>query len=68
MAWTTLALANPDLACALLHPGWVQTRMGGGNAPVTPAESIAGMRRVIAGLAPGAGGIFLDYQGQRVPW
>lgn len=68
MAWTTLALANADIPCAVLHPGWVQTRMGGSNAPVTPEDSIAGMRRVIAGLTTADSGAFLDYQGQRVPW
>ena len=68
MAWRTLALANRDLACAVLHPGWVQTRMGGANAPVQPEESIAGMRRVIDGLTPAQSGEFFDYQGNRVPW
>ena len=68
MAWRTLALANRELVCAVLHPGWVQTRMGGANAPVTPQESIAGMRRVIDGLGPQDSGEFFDYQGQRVPW
>lgn len=68
MAWKTLALAHRDLVCAVLHPGWVQTRMGGANAPVTPAESIAGMKRVIDGLTPNDSGEFFDYQGERVPW
>lgn len=68
MAWKTLALANPDLVCTMFHPGWVQTRMGGQNAPVTPEQSISGMMRVIAGLGPEASGQFFDYQGQRVPW
>lgn len=68
MAWRTLALANPDLTSAVLHPGWVQTRMGGANAPVTPAESIAGMRRVIEQLSPQDSGEFFDYRGERVPW
>jgi NAD(P)-dependent dehydrogenase (short-subunit alcohol dehydrogenase family) len=68
MAWRTLALANRDLTCTVLHPGWVQTRMGGSNAPVQPRESIAGMRRVIAGLTPEDSGEFFDYLGDRVPW
>ncbi len=68
MAWRTLALASPDLTSVVLHPGWVQTRMGGANAPVTPAESISGMRRVIERLTPADSGEFFDYQGQRVPW
>lgn len=68
MAWKTLALANPDLVCVPLHPGWVQTRMGGANAPITPEDSIAGMIKVIEGLTPAQSGEFFDYQGQPVPW
>jgi len=68
MAWRTLALANRDLTCAVLHPGWVQTRMGGANAPVQPHDSIAGMRQVIDGLTREQSGEFFDYQGNRVPW
>lgn len=68
MAWRTLALANPDLVCVPLHPGWVQTRMGGQSAPVTTEQSIAGMRQVIDGLTTAQSGKFFDYQGQSVPW
>jgi NAD(P)-dependent dehydrogenase (short-subunit alcohol dehydrogenase family) len=68
MAWKTLALANPDLICVPLHPGWVQTRMGGQSAPVTPEQSIAGMRRVIDGLTQQDSGKFFDFEGKSVPW
>jgi NAD(P)-dependent dehydrogenase (short-subunit alcohol dehydrogenase family) len=68
MAWRTLALANPDLVCVPLHPGWVQTRMGGSNAPVTPEQSIAGMRKVIDGLTAKDSGEFFDFEGKSVPW
>lgn len=68
MAWKTLALSNPDLAVAMLHPGWVQTRMGGDNAPVTPQQSIAGIRKVIDGLSAKDNGAFLVYEGNTVPW
>jgi NAD(P)-dependent dehydrogenase (short-subunit alcohol dehydrogenase family) len=69
-AWTSLAIDRRDsgVAFALLHPGWVQTRMGGANAPVAPQDSIAGMRRVIAGLAPSGRAPFFDYRGETVPW
>lgn len=67
-AWTSLAIDNPGLAFALLHPGWVQTRMGGASAPVSVADSVAGMMRVIEGLKPAGRAPFLDYQGQSVPW
>lgn len=68
MAWLTLALANPDLVCVPLHPGWVQTRMGGSSAPLTPEESIAGMRKVIDGLSIQDSGRFFDYRGQPIAW
>ena len=31
----------------LLHPGWVQTSMGGKNATVTIDDSVKGMLRII---------------------
>ena len=67
-AWRSLAVDNPDVVCAVLHPGWVQTRMGGPSAPLEPEESIAGMRRVIDSLAPEQSGGFFAYDGAEVPW
>ena len=67
MAWRTLALANPDLACATIHPGWVKTRMGGQSAPLEPSKSIASMRHVIADLAPGRAEL-INYDGAAIPW
>jgi hypothetical protein len=46
----------------------VQTDMGGPNAQVPVAESVAGMRRLIAGLRPEQSGAFLDYRGSAIPW
>ena len=67
-AWRSLAVDNPDVVCAVLHPGWVQTRMGGSSAPLGPEESIAGMRRVIDSLGPEQSGGFFAYDGADVPW
>ena len=67
-AWRSLAVDNPDVVCAVLHPGWVQTRMGGSSAPLEPQESIAGMRRVIDSLGPEQSGGFFGYDGAEVPW
>ena len=50
------------------HPGWVQTDMGGRGAPIKPPESIAGMRKVIAGAKPSDSGRFLNYDGASIPW
>ena len=68
MAWKSLAVDNPGVPCAVLHPGWVQTRMGGGSAPLSPEDSVAGMRRVIEGLGPEQSGGFFGYDGAEIPW
>ncbi|CAI8839472.1 SDR family oxidoreductase [Methylocaldum szegediense] len=52
----------------ILHPGWVKTDMGGSNAPTSPAESVAGLRRVIEDFKPGDSGRFLDFRGRELPW
>jgi len=67
-AWRSLAIDNPGVTCAVLHPGWVQTRMGGASAPLEPGQSIAGMRKVIEGLGPEQSGDFFAYDGTTVPW
>jgi NAD(P)-dependent dehydrogenase (short-subunit alcohol dehydrogenase family) len=67
-AWKSLAVDNPTVVCAVLHPGWVQTRMGGESAPLSPEDSVAGMRRVIEGLGPDQSGGFLAYDGAEIPW
>jgi NAD(P)-dependent dehydrogenase (short-subunit alcohol dehydrogenase family) len=68
-AWYALAQdLGPRVPIVLLHPGWVKTDMGGPNAQIPPAESVAGMRRVIATLAAGQTGAFLDHRGGAIPW
>lgn len=56
------------IAVAALHPGWVKTDMGGVNAPLEIADSVAGMAKVIAGLEAGKGARFVDYAGKALPW
>lgn len=70
MAWHSLAIeARPlGVAAAVINPGWVQTRMGGGNAPLTPEQSVAQMREVIAGLTLDRTGSFLHRDGSIIPW
>jgi NAD(P)-dependent dehydrogenase (short-subunit alcohol dehydrogenase family) len=69
-AWRSLAIDNRStgVVAAVLHPGWVQTRMGGESAPLEPKDSIAGMRRVIEGLGPDQSGGFFSYDGSPIPW
>ncbi|HEX5750202.1 MAG TPA: SDR family oxidoreductase [Archangium sp.] len=51
-----------------MHPGWVQTDMGGPQAPLRPEESVRGMLNVIDRLKAEDGGRFFSYQGQELPW
>lgn len=69
-AWNSLAQQWKDegLTLAMMHPGWVQTDMGGENADLTPEESVEGMRSVIDGLTHDQNGKFYDYSGREIPW
>ncbi len=62
------ALRGRDIRVVALHPGWVQTEMGGDGAQITAAASVAGLLRVIDGLTLDDSGRFLDWQGQTQPW
>lgn len=62
------ALAERGITVVSLHPGWVQTDMGGERAPVAPADSVAGLLRVIDALDLARSGSFLDWQGEVLPW
>ena len=61
-------LATLNIGLLLLHPGWVRTRMGGREAPLSPEESVAGMRAVVARFDPSMSGKFYRYDGQAMPW
>lgn len=61
-----IELKPRDVTVIALHPGWVQTDMGGAQAPVQKTESIAGLRRVIAETRES--GRFVDYSGKPIPW
>src|SRR5262245_30637375 len=52
----------------VLHPGWVRTDMGGAGAPLAVAESVRGIRQVIARLTPTDHGRFWTWEGREHPW
>jgi NAD(P)-dependent dehydrogenase (short-subunit alcohol dehydrogenase family) len=54
----------PKAIMVALSPGWVQTDMGGQEAPLTVVQSVTGMRATLAGLTPAHKGAFLNYDGQ----
>ena len=46
-----------------LNPGWVQTDMGGDQAPLTALDSVSAMRATLARLTPAHRGQFLERDG-----
>jgi NAD(P)-dependent dehydrogenase (short-subunit alcohol dehydrogenase family) len=54
--------------CVAFHPGWVRTDMGGTGADIPPEQSVADMRRVIAGLGAADNGSFLNHDGAPIAW
>ena len=51
-----------------MHPGWVQTDMGGPDATISTQQCVAGMRKVIDGLTAQDSGRLLTYSGEELPW
>lgn len=53
----------------LICPGWAKTAMGGADATVEVADSVAGLYALVAGADPSRGGAhFYEYSGDVVPW
>jgi NAD(P)-dependent dehydrogenase (short-subunit alcohol dehydrogenase family) len=52
----------------MLHPGWVQTEMGGSEAPVTVADSVGGLIGVIREAMDRPDCRFVDYEGHELGW
>lgn len=51
-----------------IHPGWVQTDMGGESASLTVSESASGIIDVVRNLSLDQSGQFLTWSGERHPW
>jgi len=56
------------ILAVVLHPGWVQTDMGGPNALISAETSVSGLLRTMQGLNEETSGSFLNYDGAVIPW
>ena len=70
MEWSCLAkdLGARGIICVALHPGWVQTDMGGSGAPLTIDQSVPAMVKTIDAFTPAHNGRYIAYDGSELPW
>ncbi|MHA7881270.1 MAG: SDR family oxidoreductase [Saccharospirillum sp.] len=61
-------LKPKGIAMALLHPGYVKTRMVNFGGMITPEESAAGLAERIEGLSLENTGTFWHSNGEVLPW
>jgi NAD(P)-dependent dehydrogenase (short-subunit alcohol dehydrogenase family) len=61
-------LRDRGITAIVMHPGWVQTDMGGPDATVSTEASVRGMRQVIENIGPERSGHLLTYAGEELPW
>ena len=61
-------LRDSGFSVAVLHPGWVQTDMGGPNALIDVTTSVSKMIDVIDNLNFHNSGSFFNYDGGIIPW
>jgi NAD(P)-dependent dehydrogenase (short-subunit alcohol dehydrogenase family) len=63
---------QPGITVLAIHPGWVQTEMGGAQAPLTTEQSATSLRQtlstVLASREPKFKGAFLNHDGHSLPW
>jgi short-subunit dehydrogenase len=59
---------DDGISVLILHPGWVQTDMGGKTAKITVEESVSGMIDLINNHNLKDTGAFLNYSGRKMEW
>jgi len=62
------ATADSDVTYVALHPGWVQSDMGGPKAAISVADSAAGIVSTLNGLTAADSGRFVNIDGSDHPW
>lgn len=65
MAVAAAQHSYPGATLVTIDPGWVQTDMGGGGAPLTVEDSVRGLRSTLAGVTAADKGRLLHHDGRR---
>jgi NAD(P)-dependent dehydrogenase (short-subunit alcohol dehydrogenase family) len=68
MRSVALDVKDRGIVVGLVHPGWVQTDMGGAAAEITPQESASGIRKVSAEWTLDQSGDFKKWNGETHAW
>lgn len=63
-----LSFEFPKITTLSIHPGWVQTEMGGAQAPTQTYDSACGIIDVVCGASLKDSGSFIDFEGKKLPW
>lgn len=64
----SIQLKGDNIIVASIHPGWVQTDMGGPNAPIDTKTSVENMIRTFKNITPDQAGLLLNYDGTVIPF
>ena len=61
-------LIHDNVSVVAIHPGWVQTDMGGASAREDVNVSVLGIMNVIVDLSINNTGEFYDFNGKKLPF
>ncbi|MDC1286720.1 SDR family oxidoreductase [Gammaproteobacteria bacterium] len=64
----SIDLAGRGISAITLHPGWVQTDMGGANAEISTHECASGLKAILQSAGPAQSGQFIEFNGDSIPW
>jgi NAD(P)-dependent dehydrogenase (short-subunit alcohol dehydrogenase family) len=64
----SIDLADRNVTCLLLHPGWVRTRMTEGRGLIDADESARGLLAAMESQFGEINGRWYDYKGDEIPW